>query len=334
MSLEERDVPARTDVTFTILINNYNYGRFLGKAIESALQQTWSQVQVLVVDDGSSDDSLEVAGRFTGPNYMVLTKPNGGQNSAIAHGLQHAGGDYTIILDSDDWLKPEACEKIAKAIGTQRPNGVHYRLERVDPEGRVIGHYPLVPFVSRDQRAHVLRRGTIPTAPTSGNAYRTDFLKEAFGHIQPGTWFSDGYLAMAAAATDDVAMVDAVLGYYLVHGMNVSQKSASNDAARRFKNNNYTLEHYRHLFSFLEARGSAPDSWLELIEAYAWRRILYFKLRDEAYNEFTFAQCRTFGTRKFICANYHGVAKQVKSILFLWVGSLAGELRDHLRGRA
>lgn len=324
---------ATADVTFTILINNYNYGRFLAKAIQSALDQTWPQVQVLVVDDGSSDDSLEIAARFAGSNYMVLAKPNGGQNSAIACGLVRARGDYTIILDSDDWLKPEACETIAMALEGQRPNGIHYRLDKMDLEGRLTGRYPVLPFVSHNQRAHLLRHGTIPTAPTSGNAYRTDFLRTAFGHILPGTWFSDGYLAMAAAWTQQTICLDQTLGTYTVHGGNVSN-AAGRDQARRFRNNNFAIDHYRHFYAWLKARGEDPPRIEEMFDAYVWQAILYFKLKAKAYPEYSLADCRRFGMKRFCVASQHGLAKQAKNILFIWMGSLAGEVRELLQGRA
>jgi glycosyltransferase involved in cell wall biosynthesis len=316
------------DLSFTILINNYNYGKFLASAIESALAQTWRKVQVLVVDDGSTDNSLEVAARFAASNYEVLSKPNGGQNSAIAFGLPYARGDYTIILDSDDWLKPCACETLADAVGSRRPNGVLYKLEKTDLEGNIVGVYPDPPFSDGDPRDHIRRHGYISCAPTSGNAFKTAFLRDAFRHIQPDTPFCDGYLVWAAGWTREIICLDKAIGCYLVHGRNVSQRKSANDAERRFKTNNYVLDHFRHLFCWLEARGEQPIEWIELIDAYTWQRILYFKLTKGAYPEFSFEQCRRHGVRRFLNARHHGIYKQTKNILFLALGARFGALRD------
>lgn len=322
----------RTQPSFTILINNYNYGRFLATAIQSALDQTWPKVQVLVVDDGSDDESLEIANQFVGPNYRVISKSNGGQNSAIAHALAYVEGDYTIILDSDDWLKPEACETIALKMGARRPNGVHYQLKKTSLDGRTLGHYPALPFVKTNQRKYIRRHGTIPSAPTSGNAYRSDFLREAFSFILPQSLYSDGYLAQAAGWTEDTLHIDSELGIYTVHGSNVST-SAGQDDYRRRRNNDFAIDHSRNLFNWLAKRGLQPMCVEELFEAYIWQRILYFKLTQSAYPDYSYADCRRFGTKRFIAASHLGLIKQIKNVIFLWVGSFCGELRNHLVSR-
>ena len=70
----------------SIIINNYNYGQYLGSAISSALSQSYSSVEVIVVDDGSTDNSQEVIGNYT-KSIVPVVKPNGGQGSAFNEGL-------------------------------------------------------------------------------------------------------------------------------------------------------------------------------------------------------------------------------------------------------
>lgn len=316
-------------ISFTILINNYNYGRFLGKAIDSALSQSWPHVQVVVVDDGSTDESEEVAGAYTAPNYLFLRKRNGGQNSAIAHGLRHVKGDYTIVLDSDDWLVPDACERLAKAIGTQRPNAVMYRLEKFDAQRNSVGLFFVHPFVERNQRRHVLEHGWIPSSPTSGNAYLSMFLQDAFQFVRHDTFSSDGYLAWAAGWTESVVYVNEALAGYLIHGANASMVSG-NDTVRRYKNNNYALDHSRHLRDFLEAHGEVFHLD-DLVGAYVWREILYFKLTDGRYTDFSWSTCRRLGVVKFGRARHLGAWKQAKNIAFLVLGSWLGSALDVIR---
>src|SRR5262249_55184190 len=153
----------------------------------------------VVIDDGSTDNSREIAQSYSGDNYLVLAKDNGGQNSCIALGLRHVTGGYTIVLDSDDWLAPDASETIARAIGQSAPNAVMYRLEKVDAQDRSVGVFPNFPFEARNQRDYIARNGFVPCSPTSGNAYRTSFLRTAFAFVKEATFSSDGYLAAAAA---------------------------------------------------------------------------------------------------------------------------------------
>src|SRR5437764_1069566 len=94
-------VPSMPDVS--VIINNYNYGRFLAEAIESALSQTLPATEVIVVDDGSTDNSPEVIGRYEGRIRSIM-KSNGGQASALNAGFGASSGDVVIFLDADDVL--------------------------------------------------------------------------------------------------------------------------------------------------------------------------------------------------------------------------------------
>src|SRR4051812_7574018 len=90
----------------SIIINNYNYRRFLREAIDSALQQNYQRIEVVVVDDGSTDGSREVI-RGYGDRIIAVLKANGGQGSAINAGFAAAHGDIICLEDSDDFFLPD-----------------------------------------------------------------------------------------------------------------------------------------------------------------------------------------------------------------------------------
>ncbi|MEL6937458.1 MAG: glycosyltransferase, partial [Cyanobacteria bacterium J06607_17] len=114
----------------SIVINNYNYERFLSEAIDSALEQTYQNVEVIVVDDGSMDGSRDIINRY-GNAVIPIFQPNRKQGHAFNSGFTHSKGDIVIFLDADDYLKPEAAEKIVAAWKPQIAK-VHYRLDVVD----------------------------------------------------------------------------------------------------------------------------------------------------------------------------------------------------------
>jgi len=99
----------------SILINNYNYGRFLKDAIESTLNQSYQNIEVIIVDDGSTDESREILEGYAANNTIkVILKSNGGQASAFNVGFAASQGDIICFLDADDIFIPEKVEIIIK----------------------------------------------------------------------------------------------------------------------------------------------------------------------------------------------------------------------------
>jgi glycosyltransferase involved in cell wall biosynthesis len=85
----------------TVLITNHNYGRYLRQAVDSALQQTYPRVEVLIVDDGSTDDSRTIIASY-GDKLRAVYQDNGGQAKAVNAALPLVAGDILFVLDADD----------------------------------------------------------------------------------------------------------------------------------------------------------------------------------------------------------------------------------------
>src|ERR1035441_690125 len=103
----------------SVVIDNYNYGRFLGEAIDSALNQTYPNVEVIVVDDGSTDNSREVIASF-GDRIITVLKENGGQTSALNAGFTASRGEWIYLLDSDDLFNTNKVQRISE-LATEYP---------------------------------------------------------------------------------------------------------------------------------------------------------------------------------------------------------------------
>ena len=101
----------------SILIPCYNAGRWLAATLESALAQTWPHIEVIVVDDGSSDDSPTVARAFEGRGVRLILQPNAGASAARNRALRESRGEFLQFLDADDLLSPG---KIAAQISLLR----------------------------------------------------------------------------------------------------------------------------------------------------------------------------------------------------------------------
>src|ERR1035437_4941027 len=100
----------------SILIPAYNAEEWIGEAIQSAIGQTWSRKEVIVVDDGSKDRTAEVARRFASKEFLVVSQENQGAAAARNHALHLSQGDYIQWLDADDLLGLDKIERQLAAL--------------------------------------------------------------------------------------------------------------------------------------------------------------------------------------------------------------------------
>ena len=101
--------------TVSVVIPNYNYSEFICDAIESALDQTYKPLQIIVVDDGSSDNSLEVVRQYL-KHITLIVQQNSGQSAARNAGIREAQGDYVALLDADDYWNPNKLDHQMKLL--------------------------------------------------------------------------------------------------------------------------------------------------------------------------------------------------------------------------
>ena len=94
---------ATSQMVVTVILSSYNYGRFLGQAIDSVFSQTHTHFELIVVDDGSADHSREVLAAQTDPRVAVLLQENRGQACAWNRAYAQSTGELIFFLDSDDW---------------------------------------------------------------------------------------------------------------------------------------------------------------------------------------------------------------------------------------
>ncbi len=202
----------------SIVVDNYNYGRFLRQSVDSALAQTHQDTEVIVVDDGSTDDSREIIAGY-GERVRPILKANGGQPSAFNAGFAASRGEIVLFLDADDLLAPSAIERV---VAVWRPGvaKVQFPLRVIDREGCETGEcMPRYRAPSGNLRATVLRCGGYPSPPTSGNAFARRMLERvlpmAESHI-----LGDAYLIQASAFFGEVLVLPEPLGCYRRHDGN------------------------------------------------------------------------------------------------------------------
>lgn len=205
----------------SIVVNNYNYARFLPAAIDSALSQDHDPLEVVVVDDGSTDGSREIIARY-GDRIRPVFKENGGHASALNAGFQQSSGEIVMFLDADDLLEPTAAGRVVKAA-TDGCAKVQYRLSIVDQAGNKRGVDPPlgVPMPNGNIVPKLLETGRYTTPVTTGNAYPRTVLDQIMPIPEREfTIGGDGYLNVVSPFYGDIVSIDDELGGYRHHGSN------------------------------------------------------------------------------------------------------------------
>lgn len=107
----------------SIIIPVYNSERFLHRCLNSVVNQTYKDFEVILVDDGSHDESGVICDEYAAKDnrFRIFHNPNGGPSKARNFGLEHSAGNYLLFIDSDDWLEEDALATYSKALSTDTP---------------------------------------------------------------------------------------------------------------------------------------------------------------------------------------------------------------------
>ncbi|NJO58653.1 MAG: glycosyltransferase [Richelia sp. RM2_1_2] len=233
----------------SIIINNYNYSRFLKEAIDSALNQTYTNVEVIVVDDGSTDNSHGIITSY-GEKIIAVLKENGGQASAINAGFVASKGEIIFFLDSDDVFLLDKVSRIVNffaQVTSQNPDVTIFNsMEAIDENSSLIDieinntcelsdlcyqrainksqNQILIKISSPDEvYQHASKYRYVPylASPTTGLAISRSLAEQIFPLPSEGIRTSaDDFLVKAAALLGNIYSTDCILSRYRIHGNN------------------------------------------------------------------------------------------------------------------
>jgi glycosyltransferase involved in cell wall biosynthesis len=249
----------------SVLITNYNYGRYLREAIDSVLNQSYSHMEVIVVDDGSIDHSREVIASYKDKIIPVI-KENGGQASAMNAGFAISQGEIICSLDADDVWLPTKVEQVVQAACAY-PNAVviYHKVQNIDGAGQPKGKpWPPYKVIKGDISSKVARTGGWwPFPPSTALSFTRTFLTKVMNIPEEEYRFSaEPYLADLAPFFGEVVGIDQALSLFRLHGANnwsnpidIEKRSLENHEVR-VKVLNYTLKNLG-----VDAEVSLVDHW-------------------------------------------------------------------------
>lgn len=272
--LELPPLPPRPLVS--IIITNYNYAAYVGQAIQSCLDQTYRRLEVIVIDDGSTDDSCAVIERYvrTDRRVRLIRKGNGGMASCWNAGYAQCRGDLLCPLDADDSFCLHKLDALVEKFHDNPRAGlaVHAMTVR-DERGRFVQQSP---FLTRFEEGwlaeHVLRRGgRWRYMPTSALCLRRELGPYVFPI--PEQLFprhADAMLVSLAPLLTEVVAIEEPLSLYRFHGRN-NLGGAMHDAAGARKVIEFVRSTTQGVNERLEAIGlpqRVREDWnLEFIQA-------------------------------------------------------------------
>lgn len=206
----------------SVIINNYNYERFVRDAISSALNQSYARVEVIVVDDGSSDGSLSVIEGFA-KEIKIVSKVNGGQSSAFNAGFAASSGEIICLLDADDLFVSNKVEIIVEAYANRAIGWCFHPLQFVDAGLQPIAGPHDVRYATgpRDLRSEYMRGKPVFWAPpTTGLTFRRALLDRLLPMPPHIRITADNYLTFCAPAFALGFYISDSLGLQRIHGAN------------------------------------------------------------------------------------------------------------------
>jgi glycosyltransferase involved in cell wall biosynthesis len=209
----------------SVLMATYNYGRFIGAAIESVLSQDYAgPLECVVMDDGSTDDTPGVVARF-GKAVRYIRQANGGQAAALNRAFAESAGEVMCLLDADDLWKPDKVRRVVEAFAASPEVGlVHHGLEKLVECGAEAADFRVSPREPADgdvSRIMLLRVLPWMFSPTSGLSLRRKLCEVIFPLATGFRISADQLIAPVAALLAPVRYLPEPLGVYRIHGSNL-----------------------------------------------------------------------------------------------------------------
>ncbi len=214
------------DPTVSVLITCFNYGAYVGQAIESALNQTYPPTEIIVADDASTDNSCEVVESFIqrGLPIRLLRNSHGGMAANLNAAYRHSSGEIICLLDADDTFLPSKVEAIVQAFRDHPQAGFAiHRASLVDNQQRQRGVYPLLsalPSGDCAQQTYEQSGILMGLPPTTNLALRREIAEKIFPIPTEYTGYAEQRIHRLAPLMTELCSVDAPLASWRLHGQN------------------------------------------------------------------------------------------------------------------
>lgn len=234
----------------SLIIPVYNVERFIKKCLDSVQSQTYRELEVIIVNDGSTDSSLEIIEDYVkkNPAFACYSIENRGQGGARNYGVRKATGDYIFFLDSDDYISPDCIEKLAVRAAEDKSDIVICNNYDVREDGKILFSYEnrhrQNPVTIYDEPALLLNR----ICPW-GKLYR----RELFSELEfVSEWYEDlRLIPKLYLKARKISYVDEPLVYYVL-------RKGSTMNNRNLERNLVIIDAFEDLIGYYKSEGVYP----------------------------------------------------------------------------
>jgi len=269
-----------SNIKVSVLISNYNYGKYLDYCIQSVLSQTYANVEIIVYDDGSTDNSLDILQQYEN-QVQIIARPNLGrgqcfnQINAVNSAFAASNGEIICLLDSDDAFLPQ---KIVSVVAEFKKNTetmlVQHRIEEIDNQNNRVSvlHNEVFQRIDHLKAVYFTGRLDYYYMPTSALSFRRKYLD----HLMP--ILEDQYdkvvldirLTRPVIFYGNVRNVDLTLGQYRLHATSYTGQTMSRAYLR-----DLTSQTYKYFNGIAVEQGYLPLSFKPRVTQKLWTTMKY-----------------------------------------------------------
>ena len=239
-------------VKFSLIVTIYNVESYLSDCLDSIINQTYTNYEVIMVDDGSIDKSKSIMDKYAQKDkrFKSYTKDNGGVSTTRNYGINLASGDYFIFIDSDDTINEQLLENLNKEI-EKNPNIdlIKYGIEVINKHTTTYKRNNLFSNISGGEAFKLLIQNELFVTPVT-YAYRLKYFKDnnftyAEGHIHEDF----GLTPLVVIKANSVSSIDYIGYNYIIRENSIMTNNSKN---KLIKKNEDMLYHFDYLIKEIE----------------------------------------------------------------------------------
>ena len=248
-------------VKISVIVPIYNVEKQLNRCIESLLRQKIQQIQIILVNDGSTDNSGKIAQEYAKKfpdKILYLEKENGGLSDARNYGIAHATGEYLTFVDSDDYISDNLYEDLEKYL-EQDYDMIKFKIEKVDENGnKILENYtPVFADKTGEEAFEILYKSDELTEVAWGYVYKRKMWIENNFKFAKGMFHEDfGLIPLVILKANKVASTN-IMGYYYVQTSSSITRGKPETIYKRAED---LLKHYDNMIETIKGYNISNES--------------------------------------------------------------------------